>query len=64
VDVVKAVAGSDIKPGMWIVIDPGLQAVQVDRIDVMEASGWLRVWDKTEAVHILNPRYWYAEVEF
>lgn len=61
----KAVAGSDIKPGMWIVTEPGVQAVQVDRVEKLETSSWLRVYDKSGAVpHVLNPRAWYAEVEF
>lgn len=60
----KAVAGPDIKPGMWIVTEPGLQSIEVARVeDAVAAPTWLRIVSKVGIAYVVQKNAWYAEVE-
>lgn len=59
----KAVAGSDIKPGMWIRTSPELEAFQVHAIVPAKSTPLLQVLiDMNAERHVVEKNAWYAEV--
>ena len=61
----KAVAGSDIKPGMWIKLEPGDEPLEVWKVEpAVAAESWLRLVDSTGFKWPIQKSAWYAEVEF
>jgi len=60
----KAVAGSDIKPGMWIVLAPGDDSFRVSKVEPMStADTWLRVFNEDGFPNAVRKAQWYGEVE-
>lgn len=60
----KAVAGSEIKPGMWIVLEPGLQSIEVrEVVPGVNAPTWQTVVSAVGLRYPVQKNAWYAEVE-
>lgn len=61
----KAVAGSDIKPGMWIQLTPSDAAFRVTRVEPLaNADTWLKVFNEDDFPCAIRRDAFYAEVEF
>lgn len=61
----KAVAGSDIKMGMWIKLAPGDDAFCVKRVtEFPGVETWLNVFNEDDFPCAVRKGEWYAEVEF
>lgn len=61
----KAVAGSAIKAGMWIILAPGDSPFQVSRVEPFPNAGsWLFVFNEDDFPCAVRKGEWYAEVEF
>ena len=59
----KAVAGSDIKPGMWVQLTPGDDAFRVSRVGPLaNAETWLKVFNEDGFPCAVRRDAWYAEV--
>lgn len=60
----KAVAGADIKVGMWIATSPALEAFAVHAILPAKSTPLLQVLvDMDGERHVVEKAAWYAEVE-
>jgi hypothetical protein len=61
---VIAIAGSEIRPGMWIILEPGSESFEVKLLEpVGTAANWRRVSSPTGPEGLLHLTSWYAAVE-